>query len=107
MIIEIDWIRESVDLKNYEFSSHAYEECEEEDILALDVLQALSAGEILERYEERQDIRGISGLVLGYCAEGCPIHIVVAKTPKGRLRIVTVYIPKLPKWVDERTRRKK
>ena len=101
------WIQEAVRLKVYEVSSHAYAECEDENILISDALHALMAGEILEQYAERDDVRGVSGLVLGRCSNGQAIHIVVAKTPKGRLRIVTVYLPKLPKWIDERTRRQK
>jgi hypothetical protein len=60
--------------------------------------------EILEDYPN--DPRGPSCLVLGYAHQGYPIHIVCGRTPRGDLRIITVYLPSLPKWLDERTRRR-
>ena len=59
--------------------------------------------EILEDYPD--DPRGPSCLVLGYVGER-PLHIVCGYTPATWIRIITVYIPKPPKWTDERTRRR-
>ncbi|MGQ9627726.1 MAG: DUF4258 domain-containing protein [Anaerolineae bacterium] len=66
--------------------------------------RALLSGEILEDYP--QDPRGHSCLVLGYGEQGYPIHVVCGRTPSGTIRIITVYVPSFPKWLDPRTRRK-
>ena len=70
----------------------------------MEIEKALITGQILEEYPD--DPRGASCLVLGYGNEGYPIHIVCGKTLSGRLRIITIYIPSLPKWINEKIRRK-
>lgn len=87
---------------NYEISFHAEKERYAEDISLSDIEAAIANSEILEDYPH--DPRGGSCLVLGY-AEGRPIHIVCGYTSTKSIRVITVYIPKSPKWVDERTRR--
>jgi len=49
------------------------------------------------------DPRGQSCLILGY-SNNRPIHIVCGYTPIKWVRIITVYIPKLPKWINDKTR---
>ena len=100
--MDIDWIRRQVRSGKYEFSGHADDERQAERISVADVERALLGGEILEDYPN--DPRGPSCLVLGYGGQGNPIHVVCGQTPLGRLRFITVYLPSLPKWVDERTR---
>jgi len=56
---------------------------------------------LLEDYPD--DPRGHSCLVLGYTEHG-PVHVVCGLSRQGRLYIITVYVPSLPKWVDERRR---
>lgn len=102
--IEIDWIRQKVVVDNYELSSHADRERQADKIAIKEIESALLAGKIIESYPE--DPRGASCLVFGYGDEGCPIHIVCGRTSNGGLRIITVYIPTMPKWLDPRTRRK-
>jgi len=87
---------------NYEISLHAEKERYAEDISLSDIETAMANGEILEDYPN--DPRGESCLILGY-AEGRPIHIVCGYTSAKSMRVITVYVPKSPKWVDERTRR--
>ena len=101
--MNIDWIRKKVSDDQYEFSSHADDERQADKISVLEVEKALLQGEILESYPE--DPRGPSCLILGYGDEGYPMHIVCAKTPSDKMRIITVYIPSLPKWFNPRTRR--
>ncbi len=103
--ISINWLRLKVRQDEYEFSSHADREREADKISILEVEEAVLRGEIIEDYPD--DPRGPSCLVLGYGDEGYPIHIVCGKTASGKMRIVTVYIPSLPKWIGERTRRNK
>ena len=102
--MDIEWIRQQVRSGNYEFSGHADDERQAERIPIADVEEALLNGEILEDYPN--DPRGPSCLVLGHGSPGHPIHVVCGQTPSRRLRLITVYIPSQPKWVDERTRRR-
>ena len=102
--MDIEWIKQRVRSGNYEFSGHADDERQAERISIAEVEGALLDGEILEDYPN--DPRGPSCLVLGHGSLGSPIHVVCGQTPSRRLRFITVYIPSLPKWVDERTRRR-
>jgi hypothetical protein len=102
--LDIEWIRQQVRSGNYEFSGHADDERQAERIPIAGVEEALRNGEIIEDYPN--DPRGPSCLVLGHGSPGYPIHVVCGQTPSGRLRLITVYIPSQPKWVDERTRRR-
>jgi len=103
MAIEILWIKEKVKEHEYEFSAHADNERQSDKISVAEVENALLQGELLEHYPD--DPRGSSCLILGYGNEGYPIHIVCGKTLLGTMRIITVYTPALPKWVNPRTRR--
>jgi len=100
--ITLNWIKEQITKTDYEFSSHAEEEREAEKIIIAEIESAILNGEMLERYPD--DPRGPSCLVLGYGNEGCPMHIVCGKSGSGKLRMITVYVPTPPKWIDERTR---
>lgn len=102
--MNISEIREKVERGEYEISYHAEKERYAEDILIADMESAVFSGEILESYPD--DPRGKSYLILGY-SRNRPIHIVCGYTPLKWVRIITVYIPKKPKWIDERTRRQK
>lgn len=102
MSVTVQWIQEKVLLEKYELSTHAEEEREADKITIDDLEKALSECEIIEDYSE--DPRGASYLVLGYDLNKRPIHLVCGSTPSGKLRIITVYIPTLPKWLDPKTR---
>ena len=99
--MEIKAIREKVSRDQYEISLHAEKERYAEEVTISDLETAIFNGEILEDYPE--DPRGPSCLVLGY-SQNRPIHIVCGYTLIRWVRIVTVYKPKLPKWIDERIR---
>lgn len=101
--MDIREIRETFSSDEYEISFHAEKERYAEDIKNSDIENVISNCEIIEDYPD--DPRGSSCLILGY-SEGRPIHIVCGFTLIKWLRIITVYIPKLPKWIDERTRAK-
>jgi hypothetical protein len=98
-------IRQLVEQGRYEFSIHAQPERLEDDLDVIEIEDALVQGEILEDYPEDQ--RGESCLILGYAGTK-PIHMVMGWARKDEkekvLRIITVYIPKTPKWTDPRTR---
>jgi len=102
--MNIEWIKAKVSEGDYEFSAHAEDERQADKIPIEEVEYALLNGEILEDYPN--DPRGPSCLVLGYAYQGYPIHVVCGRTPREDLRVITVYLPSLPKWLDERTRRR-
>lgn len=102
--MDIEWIEQQVRSGNYEFSGHADNERQAERITIAEVEAALLNGEILEDYPN--DPRGTSCLVLGHGSPGYPIHVVCGQTPSRRLRLITVYIPFPPRWIDERTRQR-
>lgn len=76
---------------------------QEEEIETAQIREALLDAEILESYPE--DPRGASCLALGF-SKGQPIHVVCGRSKSDWLLIITVYIPREPKWRDPRTRRR-
>ena len=96
-------LRRCVRNEKFEISLHALKEAHEEEIDLEDIGNAILRGEIIEDYPG--DPRGASCLVLGFSRKR-PIHVVCAMLPTGWARIITVYIPRLPKWLNPRERRK-
>ena len=102
--MEILWIRQKAQ-GVFQLTDHAEEERIDEDISIDDIQSgAVEAGN-LGRLCQSERIRGETCLVLGHAINGNPIHLVVARLSTDSLRVVTVYIPRPPKWVDARTRR--
>ena len=99
--MEIREIKEKVRREEYEISFHAEKERYAESTTIPDLETTIYNGEVLEDYPD--DPRGPSCLVLGY-SQNRPIHIVCGHAPTKWIRIITVYIPKPPKWIDERRR---
>ena len=82
----------------------AQQERLEVDLDVLEIGEAIAHGEILEQYSE--DPRGESCLLGGFAAGG-PVHVVLGwarRRDDKTLRIITVYVPRSPKWKDPRTR---
>ena len=100
--MDIAWVRSQVRRGTYELTSHAEDERQADKISIEEIEQVLLNGAILEEYPS--DPRGPSCLVLGYGREGYPVHIVCGQTPSKRLRLITVYLPSPPKWLDPTTR---
>ena len=100
--MNIETIKEKVRHDLYEISFHAETERYAEDITILDLETAIDNCEILEDYPD--DPRGPSCLILGY-SQSRPIHIVCGSTTTGWIRMITVYIPQPPKWINDKTRR--
>ncbi|MBI4603870.1 MAG: DUF4258 domain-containing protein [Planctomycetes bacterium] len=101
MHLTVQFIHESIRHGTYEISLHADEERLQEGMTVRDIEEALAAAELLEDYPD--DPRGHSCLVLGY-SSGRPVHCVCGLTRQGRLFLITVYRPSMPKWKDERNR---
>lgn len=100
--MEIYKFQKCIKTNKYEISLHAQKERLNEDITIQEIENAILEGEIIENYP--QDSRGASFLVLGY-VKNRAIHIVCSILPNKWLRIITVYIPKTPKWKTPKQRR--
>ncbi len=81
---------------------HGQQEMAEENIKLNEVKEAIANGEILENYPEHQ--RGPCCLLNGTTKSGRILHIVCT-TAQPVLVIITVYIPKPPKWITPTQRR--
>ena len=105
--MELREIQRLVREQRYEVSFHAQQERLEENLDIEQIEEAIvQSGEILEQYPD--DPRGESCLMPGF-AGGVAIHVVVGWATRKRddervLRLITVYKPTLPKWLDARTR---
>jgi hypothetical protein len=94
-MFEIGQIRLRAKNGEYYFSKHGDDERQNDNLLVGEVQEALLSGNILECYEDTG--RGASCLVAGFTHEGKPIHIVCGER-EGCLVIITVYIPRPPKF---------
>jgi hypothetical protein len=106
---EIGEVQRQVSQGRYEFTIHAQRERLADDLDVLEIEKAIEQGELLEEYSD--DPRGWSCQILGY-VEGKPVHIVIGWARSrhrggGVLRVITVYVPKPPRWRDSRTRGEK
>lgn len=95
-LVDIRIIRDKVKKEQYDLSSHAHGERQEEQITVEEIERVLLKGDIIEQYPS--DPRGASCLV-----GGKKLHIVCGFRA-DRLLIVTVYRPKMPVWKDFKTR---
>lgn len=98
--MDISFIREKIGKQEYDLSSHAHRERQEEQITIPEIEQTLLTGDIIEKYPS--DSRGGSCLVAAK-VENKPLHVVCGKRD-SRLLIVTVYRPKPPTWRSYRKR---
>jgi hypothetical protein len=93
--MEIGWIKKCVKKNDYYLTAHGDQERMNDDLKIPDVEEAILTGRILEKYPE--DKRGESCLVVGFSNSGTPVHIVCGERD-DKLTIITVYIPKPPKF---------
>jgi hypothetical protein len=99
----LERIRAKATTENIRVTQHAQQEMVQEDIALDEVLQAIKTGQILENYPEHK--RGPCCLIYGLTLRSRPLHIVCTTTQPS-LIIITVYEPKLPKWVSPTQRRR-
>ena len=107
--MQIDEIRKLIQAGRYEVSLHAQNERLEDDLDVSEIETAILTGEVIEDYPD--DPRGPSCLISGQVGSKA-VHVVVGwarmRGEENRtLRVITVYIPKTPKWSDPRTRGEK
>ena len=98
--MDIKQIKEKVRQESYLYSHHADLERQADELTFAEIEIALLNGEILEQYLD--DIRGESCLILGFSNETA-VHIVCGWRG-DKIVIITVYIPKPPKFIDPKTR---
>ena len=93
--MKINWIIAQITGNEYYFSKHADQERQSEDLTISEIEEALLSGRILEEYKDTG--RGKSCLVVGFTNSGKPVHTVCGRRGE-QLVIITVYIPRPPKF---------
>lgn len=100
--MDIGPIQVKVQRDEYVYSSHADLERKTDDLTLQEVESAILNGEILEQYTDTG--RGEGCLILGF-SNNIPIHIVCGWRG-SKIVMITVYVPKPPKFIDPWTRGK-
>jgi hypothetical protein len=98
--MDIEEIRARVRANAYVYTQHADIERRADELAFAQIEKALLSGEILEQYPDTG--RGESCLVVGF-AEDVAVHAVCGWRGE-KVAIITVYIPRLPRFVDPWTR---
>jgi hypothetical protein len=96
-------IKRKVRRGDYVYTLHAEIERKADDLTFDQIEKAILKGKILEQYPDSG--RGESCLMLGF-SEKIPIHTVCGWRG-DRIAIITVYVPKPPKFIDPYTRSKR
>ena len=98
--MDIDDIKTHVRSNQYVYSLHAEVERKADGLTFAQVEEALLNGEILEQYADTG--RGESCLVLGFSGS-IPVHAVCGWRG-DKIALITVYVPRPPKFIDPWTR---
>ena len=85
----IEKLRELVRREEYEISTHANEEMSNDDLVSIDVENAILTGKIEKRFT--RDPRGTRYEVLGEACDNRPIVVVCRIARSSSLIIITVY----------------
>ena len=94
-MLTMPWIQEGVRAGRYFLSRHGDQERQNDNLAIAEVEEALLAGRILGEYADA--VRGDSCLVAGFTNAGIPVHVVCGARGDS-LAIITVYIPRPPKF---------
>jgi hypothetical protein len=100
--VDIQVVKAKVQSGQFVISTHADQEAADEKIDIAEIRDAILNDEMLEQYADTG--RGESCLILGFVDER-PIHVICGWRRES-LVIITVYVPKLPKFQDPWTRRR-
>ena len=98
--MDIEEINAKVRANQYMYTQHAEIECRADELTFGQVEEALLSGKILEHYPDTG--RGESCLVVGF-AGNVPIHVVCGWRGE-KVVLITVYVPRPPKFIDPWTR---
>jgi len=101
--MNIEKIKARVRTNRYVYTHHADIERKADGLTLAQVEEALLNGEIFEQYPDTG--RGASCLVVGF-ANDVPIHAVCGWRGE-KVALITVYIPRPPKFVEPLTRGEK
>lgn len=82
--------RAAVRANRYEYSQHALEEMDEDDLADSDVRQAILNGGV--RHELTDDPRSVRYVIKGK-SNGVDIEVVARLIADDQVRIITVYVP--------------
>ena len=102
--MDMDWIRDRILRSEYLITLHADQERRNDNLEIADMEQAILDGTVIEEYPG--DPRGPSFLICGQGA-GQTVHVVCGRNRSNWLVIITVYVPRPPKWVSPTQRRRK
>jgi len=97
----IDHIRAIIKKGRFNFSDHAVKRMIKRSIDRHEVEEALSGGEIIEKYPD--DKYAPSCLVYGKTEDGRDLHVQVTLPPD--VVVITTYEPDLGEWIDCKIRR--
>ncbi|MCL6474083.1 MAG: DUF4258 domain-containing protein [Firmicutes bacterium] len=98
--MDIDKIRQCVRESRYLYSQHAEHRRKTEGLTFEQIEEALLSGQIIEDYADTG--RGESCLIVGFSGS-VAIHAVCGRRG-DKVVIITVYVPRPPKFVDPWTR---
>jgi hypothetical protein len=98
--MDLNDIQAKVRANQYLYSHHAEIERQADELTFAEIEEALLNGTVLENYPDTG--RGESCLIVGF-AGTTPIHIVCGWR-KDKVVLITVYIPRPPKFSDPWTR---
>lgn len=98
--MDIEEIKRKVRDDQYVYSQHAEIERRSEALTFAQVEEALLLGQILEQYPDTG--RGESCLVVSFAGDR-PIHVICGWRG-AKIVLITVYIPRPPKFIDPWTR---
>jgi len=85
----IDKLRDAIREERYMISVHANEEMSNDELMAIDVENAILTGKIAKRFTK--DPRGARYEVVGKACDGRPIAVVCRTLGAEWLRIITVF----------------
>lgn len=89
------WIQDRIRETRYYYSKHGDQERQNDNLTFAEIEESLLASRILEQYEDTG--RGESCLAVGFTAAGKPVHVVCG-IREDWLVIITIYIPRPPKF---------
>jgi len=98
--VDISEIHQKVRAGQHIYSLHADEERDAEGLTFAQVREALLNAQLLEEYPDTG--RGESCLVVGFAGQ-LPIHVVCGRR-RGKIVVITVYVPRRPKFSNPWTR---
>lgn len=100
---DIVQIRGQISAGKFEFSRHAFRRAVERNISEDEIRKAGSCAEIIEEYLE--DKYSPSVLLLGFTANGRPLHFQISLSEVELVKIITLYEPEASRWIKFRNRR--